>query len=103
MLRTGALLEERDLGKNPLDEAELKELFGGRDPRGFLNTRNEQYRAMNMAENPPSPAATLRLMAKNPNLIRRPIVVRGREMVLGFDEGALLRLAGTPQKRLRTR
>ena len=95
MLKKGAVLVERDLGKQPLSEAELKELFGGRDPREFLNPRNELYRRMKMAENPPSPGETIRLMAGNPNLIRRPIVVRGRETVLGFDEKALLRLASS--------
>ena len=89
------MLLERDLGKQPLSEAELKDLFADRDPREFLNPRNELYREMNMAERPPSPAETIRLMAKNPNLIRRPIVVRGRDRVLGFDEKALLRLAKT--------
>ena len=56
-----------------------------------------------MAENPPSPAESIRLMAQNPNLIRRPIVVRGRDAVLGFDEKALLRLVGSSQKRFITR
>ncbi len=92
MLKQGAVLVERDLGKQPLTEAELKDLFGDRDPREFLNTRNGLYRSMKMAESPPSPAETIRLMARNPNLIRRPIVVRGRDQVLGFDESALLRL-----------
>ena len=83
------MLKERDLGKNPLSEEELKALFAGRDPRDFLNPRNEQYREMNMKEKPPSPAEAIRLMAKNPNLIRRPLVVRGKRMVAGFDEEAL--------------
>jgi arsenate reductase (glutaredoxin) len=103
LLKKGALLIERDLGRNPLTEDELKDLFGDRDPREFLNTRNELYRTMKMAENPPSKAESIRLMAKNPNLIRRPIVVRGRDAVLGFDETALLMLLGSPQKRSRTR
>jgi len=83
------VLKERDLGKQPLSEEELKSLFAGRDPRDFLNPRNEQYRAMNMKEKPPSAADAIRLMAKNPNLIRRPLVVRGKRMVAGFDEQAL--------------
>ena len=83
------MLKERDLGKNPLSEDELKKLFAGRDPRDFLNPRNEQYRELNMKEKPPSAAEAIRLMAKNPNLIRRPLVVRGRRMVAGFDEDAL--------------
>lgn len=92
MLKQGAALVERDLGWEPLSESELKALFGDRDPREFLNPRNEQYRRLGMAVDPPSPAETIRLMAKNPNLIRRPIVARGRDKVLGFDEKALLRL-----------
>lgn len=92
MLRKGARLIERDLGKDPLTEGDLRELFGGRDPREFLNPRNELYRKMRMAETPPSPSEAVRLMAKNPNLIRRPIVVRGGDSVLGFDEVALTRL-----------
>ena len=81
MLRKGARLIERDLGKDPLTEGDLRELFGGRDPREFLNPRNELYRKMSMAETLPSPSEAVRLMAKNPNLIRRPIVVRGGDSV----------------------
>ncbi len=103
MLKKGVVLVERDLGRNPLTEGELKDLFGDRDPREFLNTRNEQYRTMKMAENPPSPAESIRLMAQNPNLIRRPIVVRGGHAVMGFDEEALLRLVGPARKRSGTR
>jgi arsenate reductase-like glutaredoxin family protein len=92
LLKNGAVLVERDLGKNPLTEAELKGLFGDRDPREFLNTRNEEYRKKGMAAHPPTPAETIKLMARNPNLVRRPIVVRGGEKVLGFDAEALLAL-----------
>ncbi len=85
-------LAERDLGKDPLSEAELKTLFGVRDPRQFLNPRNETYRKRKMKENPPSAEETLRLMAREPNLIRRPLVVRGGTIVAGYDEAALLSL-----------
>jgi len=42
-----------------------------------------------MKDNPPSRFEALRLMSENPNLIKRPILVKGREIVLGFDEPAL--------------
>ncbi len=42
-----------------------------------------------MKENPPPRDQALRLMSENPNLIKRPILVKGREIVLGFDEEAL--------------
>ena len=92
MLRKGATLVERDLGREPLSAAELTDLFRGRDPRDFLNTRNALYRSRGMKDHPPSPAETIRLMAGEPNLIRRPIVVRGGERIAGFDEIGLTRL-----------
>lgn len=78
-----------DLGARPLSESELDALVGSRDYRRFLNPRNELYRERGMANHPPSRAAAIRLMARFPNLIRRPIVVRGNRIVIGYDERAI--------------
>ena len=88
MLELGAELESRDLAAERLTEAELEALIGGRDYKEFLNPRNELYRTQNMKEHPPSRAEAIQLMAKEPNLIRRPLVIRGSQMILGFDEKA---------------
>ena len=88
----GAELESRDLDKQRLTEAELEELIGDRDYKEFLNTRNELYRTRKMKDHPPSRAEAIKLMAKEPNLIRRPLVIRGSRMVLGFDEAAYRKL-----------
>ena len=69
-----------------LTVADLDQLIGKRDYQLFLNSRNEIYRERGMKENPPSRPEALRLMAEHPNLIKRPILVKGREMVLGFNE-----------------
>ena len=76
--------EEIDLNRG-LTVAELDQLIGTRDYQQFLNTRNELYRERNMKEKPPSRAEALALMAKHPNLIKRPILVRGSKIALGFD------------------
>jgi arsenate reductase len=86
-------LDLRDLGKDRLSVAELDELIGKRDYRLFLNTRNELYRARKMGQNPPSREEALQLMAGEPNLIRRPVVLRGADVVLGYDEEGLKRIA----------
>ena len=89
MLREkGAQFEEVDLNRG-LTVAQLEQLIGKRDYREFLNSRNELYRERGMKDNPPPRGEALRLMSENPNLIKRPILVKGREMVLGFDEEAL--------------
>ena len=80
--------EEVDLSKG-LSAPELDKLIGARDYRDFLNPRNELYRERGMKENPPSRAEALKLMSENPNLIKRPILVKGKEIVLGFDQARL--------------
>ena len=67
----------------------MNALIGDRDYKLFLNPRNELYREMNMKESPPSRKEALRLMSENPNLIRRPILVKGKEIVLGWDREAM--------------
>jgi arsenate reductase-like glutaredoxin family protein len=88
----GAELESRDLDKERLSEGELEDLIGKRNYREFLNPRNELYRTRSMKEHPPSRSEAIQLMAEEPNLIRRPIVIRGAHMVLGFDEEAYRKL-----------
>lgn len=85
-------LELRDLAKERLTVAELDRLIGDRDYRLFLNAKNELYRKRKMKEHPPSRAEALKLMAAEPNLIRRPVVIKGRQIVLGYDEDALRNL-----------
>jgi arsenate reductase (glutaredoxin) len=93
LLEKGAELDVRDLAKDPLTVKELDTLMGERDYREFLNPKNEIYRERKMQEHPPSRSEALALMAKNPNLIRRPIVIGGGQMVLGYDPEALEQLS----------
>jgi arsenate reductase-like glutaredoxin family protein len=93
LLENGAELDEHDLGKQRLTAEQLDALIGSRNYIDFLNTRNDLYRERKMKQNPPTRDEALRLMAQEPNLIRRPIVIRGRQMVLGYDEEGLRKLA----------
>ena len=88
MLEEKVSFDSRDLDKERLTQDELDELIGERDYKEFLNTRNELYRNRNMKENPPSRAEAIKLMAKEPNLIRRPLLIRGSRIIFGFDEAA---------------
>jgi len=85
--------DSRDLDKQPLSEAELDQLIGARDYKEFLNPRNELYRERGMAQKLPARPDALKLMSRNPNLIRRPLLVRGSKIIIGFDEVAYCNLA----------
>ena len=77
-------VETIDLSRG-LSEEQLDRLIGGRDYLKFLNTRNELYLERKMNENPPPRAEAIRLMAANPNLVKRPLIVRRDEVLFGFD------------------
>ena len=89
----GVSVEEIDLNQG-LTEAQIEALIGARDYKQFLNFRNELYRERKMKLNPPPRAEAIRLMAKHPNLIRRPILVKGSKIALGFDEQQFRELSG---------
>ncbi len=88
MLDKGAELDSVDLNKG-LSVDELDQLIGERDYRPFLNSRNALFREMDMKNSPPPREEALRLMSENPNLIKRPIVKKGNELLLGFDAANL--------------
>jgi arsenate reductase-like glutaredoxin family protein len=92
MERRGFQLYFRDLARQRLSAAELEKLIGKRDYTEFLNRRNELFRKKKMAENPPPRREAIRLMAKEPNLIRRPVIVAGGRVVVGFDEDGIAKL-----------
>ncbi len=85
----GVELEERDYARQKLSEAELKDLFKGVDPRDYLNPKSPTYKAMGLKDKTISAAEAIGLMAKDPNLIKRPLIVVGRKLIAGFDREGL--------------
>lgn len=90
--RRGYQLNYRDLWEEPLSVGELEKLIGPRDHTEFLNTHSEAYREKHLAENPPTRREAIRMMAKEPRLIRRPVIVAGGRVVVGFDEKGMTRI-----------
>lgn len=88
----GFSMHFRDLGKQRLTAAELEKLIGERDHTQFLNTRNELYRQKKMKDHPPSRREAIQMMADEPNLIRRPVILAGGRVVLGFDREGIARI-----------
>jgi len=91
MEKHGYHLNYRDLVKERLTASELQKLIGRHDHEDFLNPRSEVFRKKNMKDNPPSRREAISLMAKNPDLIRRPVIVAGGRVVIGYDENGMIR------------
>ena len=91
MEKRGYKLNYRDLVKDRLSASELQKLIGKHDHEDFLNPRSEIFRKKKMKDKPPSRREAIGLMAKNPDLIRRPVVVAGGRVVVGYDENGMIR------------
>jgi Spx/MgsR family transcriptional regulator len=84
--------EEREYGKNPFTEKELREIIGDGPIENFLNTRTPLYRERNMKQKPPSKDEAIKLMLKDQNLLKRPVIIKGKKKLAGFDEAKVTEL-----------
>jgi Spx/MgsR family transcriptional regulator len=84
--------EEREYGKNPFSEQELQEIIGDDPIEKFLNTRTPLYREKNMKQKPPSKDEAIKLMLKDPNLLKRPVIIKGKKKLTGFNESEVKQL-----------
>ncbi len=91
MERHGYKLNYRDIVKERLGPSDLEKLIGRHDHEEFLNPRSEIFRRKKMKDKPPSRREAIKLMAKNPGLIRRPVIVAGGRVVIGYDENGMIR------------
>lgn len=81
--------EERDYSKNPFSEKELREIIGDGPIENFLNTRTPLYREKNMKQKPPSKDEAIKLMLKDANLLKRPVFIKGKKKLTGFNESQI--------------
>jgi arsenate reductase (glutaredoxin) len=91
MEKRGVHLHYRDLVKDRMSPSELEKLIGKHDHEDFLNPRCDLFRKKKMKDNPPSRREAIGLMSKNPDLIRRPVIVAGGRVVIGYDENGMIR------------
>ncbi|MBF6560755.1 MAG: hypothetical protein IVW56_10725 [Candidatus Binataceae bacterium] len=83
------VLDERDYAKQPFTLAELKELFKGVDPRDYLNPKSPAFKALGLKGQTLTAERALKLMAEEPNLLKRPLVIAGTTIIAGFDRERL--------------
>lgn len=86
--------EERNYTKAPLTESEIEELIdlaGG--VAKILSTRNARAKEKGWtADSPPDRATFVAEAAKDNNLLKRPILVKGERVVIGKDVKAIREL-----------
>jgi arsenate reductase-like glutaredoxin family protein len=82
-------VEERDINRNPPDRAFLEKYIEKDRFLDFVSTRSPVFKQRPL---PKSKKEAIDLMMENPNLIRRPILVKGSKVVFGYDKEKYERL-----------
>jgi arsenate reductase-like glutaredoxin family protein len=80
---------ERDYARTPLTADELREMFAGHEPHDFLNPKSPAFKATGLDPGKLSADQAIKLMAKEPRVIKRPLTVAGKRLIAGFDKEAL--------------
>ena len=82
---SGVDFEKVNYYLEPLTKKKLTELIGKMNisARELLRTSEQVYRDLGLAKKQLTDAELIDLMIKNPDLIQRPIVERGKRAVLG--------------------
>ena len=76
-------MQERDINKEPPDRAFLERHI---DEERFLDYVSRRSPVFKTRPLPRSKKEAIDLMMEQPNLIKRPIFVRGSKAVFGFDK-----------------
>ena len=82
-------IEQRDYAKNPLTKDEVKalvKLAGGVAP--LVSTRNTVVKERGWGTSPPDADTFAAAVAADNNLLKRPILVVGKRVIVGRDEAA---------------
>jgi arsenate reductase len=85
--KAGVELDEVNYAKETLSEAAIASIVkkaGG--VAAVLNARHATAKQHGWADKPPSAAEFAKAAAKEPNLLKRPIVVAGDKVIVGFNK-----------------
>lgn len=78
-------MEQIDISKQPPSRAFLEQHIDEESYLDFVSTRSPVFKQRPL---PGSKKEAIDLMMENPNLIKRPILVRGSKVTFGFDKKA---------------
>lgn len=82
-------VEAIDYARKGLDAATVTRIVeAAGSVAAVLNTRHETAKARGWKEKPPSTREFAAAVAAEPNLLRRPILIRGKKVIVGFDRDA---------------
>jgi len=90
----GVKYEERHLFKNPPTSEELMEIIkkttNGLDE--ILSTRSQRFKNLEVDINEMTVSQLLEMLSEEPQLLKRPILTDGENIIIGYNQSAMQKL-----------
>lgn len=88
--QNGVELNERDFFADPFSAEELRELIGDAPMADYFSWRSPSFRKLGLKREDVSEGRMLELMAEEPRLIRRPLILtEDGKLIVGTDKKAM--------------
>ena len=88
--QNGVELDERDFFAEPFSAEELRTLIGDAPVSEYFSWRSPSFRKLGLKRDAMSEDQMLELMADEPRLIRRPLIMTPKgTLFVGTDKGAM--------------
>jgi arsenate reductase-like glutaredoxin family protein len=89
----GVEFEAVDYAKKPLDEATVRSIVkAAGSVADVVNSRHAIAKEKGWVASPPDTDTFVKAVVKEPNLLRRPIYMAGKKLIIGFDKPAYAKL-----------
>ena len=89
MRNAGVEFEAVDYAKKPLDEATIRAIVkAAGSVADVINTRHAIAKEKGWPDKPPDAATFAKAVVKDVNLLKRPIYLAGKKIIVGFDKAA---------------
>ena len=83
-----------DVRSDGIDRADIERWLAAVDWRSLLNTRSTTWRGLNnVQKSDVDQSHAIELMLKHPTLIKRPVIQSRSEVVVGFSDQSLAKIA----------
>lgn len=85
----GIRYESKDIVSDPPSKALLETAIDETNLKASLNSRSSLYKAKNLGKANLTKQQAIALMLEDPNLIKRPLIVKNGATTMGFDPETL--------------
>lgn len=95
--KKGVAYQLKDIVHEPPPRSLLEKVIKAENIYASLNQRSTTYRENHLGKRRTTKNEAIRLMLKDPNLIKRPLIIKDNKAYQGFDEDSLLDFVATQE------